>query len=357
MKSRVGNSSTGLATVIDPIVFGTLDVYRFALTELRPTPSCGHYTFNMRDVCKLIHGICLCSSGSPGKGKERGGGGGEEDDDEDGTGGGLIMNMMDKPGASMYARLWVHEACRVVGDRLVNEMDNLAFVDCLAKVIKRRFDTTLSKLLQSVAAPPSSSSASSGGGRRKHGSQDDTTNNHILIDQLGELYFGDYSDVNAAPEDRRYQVIDASTAARHANNDGGKADDDGGGGNDSGGDDDGGIKWNQSSILQAEAGGGGGGGGGGSGGKEEDEDVASSRAIVHSFHGGAAVTELFEAYLTSMNALASTSMDLVLFDYAVRHISRVARVLALPGAHALLIGMGGSGRMSATKVKSLVYID
>jgi len=35
----------------------------------------------------------------------------------------------------------------------------------------------------------------------------------------------------------------------------------------------------------------------------------------------------------------------------------VARVLALPGAHALLIGMGGSGRMSATKVKSLVYID
>ena len=62
------------------------------------------------------------------------------------------------------------------------------------------------------------------------------------------------------------------------------------------------------------------------------------------------MSKVMEDMLDDYNQINTAQMNLVLFMDAMKHVTRISRVIRQPLGNALLLGMGGSGRQSLTRL-------
>uniref|UniRef100_A0A671XYF8 Dynein axonemal heavy chain 7 n=1 Tax=Sparus aurata TaxID=8175 RepID=A0A671XYF8_SPAAU len=83
---------------------------------------------------------------------------------------------------------------------------------------------------------------------------------------------------------------------------------------------------------------------------QPDSDVKAYDEITDLF----ALQGVMEFYLDESNSCSKAPMSLVMFKFAIEHISRICRVLKQDNGHLLLVGIGGSGRQSTTKLGTFI---
>lgn len=101
------------------IVNASIKIYQNIQADLKPTPIKSHYTFNLRDISKVICGMTGCTK------KE--------------------LTTSDQ-----CMRLWAHETVRIFGDRLINNTDRMwmlnAVKECTRAPFGSSFDNVFSHL-------------------------------------------------------------------------------------------------------------------------------------------------------------------------------------------------------------------
>ena len=210
----------------EKIVNGTLEIYKRFCSEMLPTPTRSHYTFNLRDFSKVIMGICMAK-------KEQ------------------------VASTDVMIRLWTHEVVRVFGDRLINDDDRFWLLDALKDVVKRCFSSNF-----------------------------DVIFSHLDYNSSGK--------------------IDSVEEMR-------------------------GLLWGD--ILAP---------------------FGMTIRPYEELLDRLKVSECVEGALEQYNLMSDKPMDLVLFSFAIEHLLRISRILKQPGGNALLVGVGGSGRQSLTRLASKI---
>jgi dynein heavy chain len=104
----LGKFSGAVAGLAKNAVKATIELYDMMAVDMRPTPAKSHYTFNLRDLSKVMQGVCLCKKDS-------------------------------LPGADAAVACWVHEAHRVFCDRLVSKEDLKWFAETIKGITKDNF--------------------------------------------------------------------------------------------------------------------------------------------------------------------------------------------------------------------------
>jgi dynein heavy chain len=216
-----------IITMAIQTVGASLEMYKSAMENLRPTPSKSHYVFNLRDFSRLIQGCAM-----------------------------LRKECVEHK--TIFAKIWVHEVFRIFYDRLIEEADKTWLFSKIKIVVRDHFKEHFDQIFSYLP-------------------KDDDGN--LTLNSMKKLMFGTYFDQDSNDDERRY------------------------------------------------------------------EETVNITAFV----------EVCQNCLDEYNATHKTKMDVVLFDYALEHLSKICRVLSMACGSSLLVGISGSGRQSLTRLASEIY--
>lgn len=105
--------------MVNNIVAASLKIYTNIQADLKPTPLKSHYTFNLRDISKVICGMTMPTN--------------------------KALNAADS-----CLRLWAHETTRIFGDRLINNDDRMWMLNAVKDITRapfgQSFDTVFNHL-------------------------------------------------------------------------------------------------------------------------------------------------------------------------------------------------------------------
>ncbi|KAJ8924399.1 hypothetical protein NQ315_007195, partial [Exocentrus adspersus] len=215
---------------IAPVLMSmTLNLYNIVVTQLPPTPSKFHYIFNMRDLSRIVGGLCNTTP------------------------------QFFKTVPQMV-RVWRNEFTRVISDRLINNEDQI-FMTNHVQVEGSELDLELDE-----------------GKTEEDTEAEEATEEEIDVVEYvmrDPILFGDYRNATNEGEARFY------------------------------------------------------------------EDLLDYQAIYFLFQE---IIELFNEQ--------KGKLDIVLFNDALEHLTRIHRVLRLQRGHVMLVGVGGSGKRSLTFLAS-----
>ena len=77
--------------------------------------------------------------------------------------------------------------------------------------------------------------------------------------------------------------------------------------------------------------------------------AAGDEKVYFSIDSFEKLKSILDAKLNDYNA-ANARMDLVLFEQAMEHVTRISRIIDNPRGNAMLVGVGGSGRQSSARL-------
>lgn len=101
-------------------VESSIELFLTLSEVLKPTPAKPHYLFNLRDISKIFQGLYL------------------------------VDNSQYAKGSSKIGRAWLHETCRVMGDRITAHRDKDTLYQKLKNVMSNKLRTTMEMVMNDL---------------------------------------------------------------------------------------------------------------------------------------------------------------------------------------------------------------
>lgn len=83
-------------------------------------------------------------------------------------------------------------------------------------------------------------------------------------------------------------------------------------------------------------------------------DLNSDKKIYDEVLSEKLLIQRMQYYLNEYNTMSKSPLSMVMFKFAIEHVSRISRVLQQDNGNLLLVGVGGSGRQSATTLATFI---